>query len=138
MIAIFWRFWEEGEVFFYLKLFFYNIRLIIYFCVILSIVSAMQWSGLKMATSFSPVCPQMLPDMKRETLSAGRYNYIKRLLPFLKNQSEDCLYLNLYVPHAGESNFNLLLDGAIKVRHSKAEGIVYIYVYFSNILEIRL
>ncbi|XP_077295695.1 uncharacterized protein LOC143917932 [Arctopsyche grandis] len=63
-------------------------------------VSAMQWSGLKMATSFSPVCPQMLPDMKKETLSAGRYNYIKRLLPFLKNQSEDCLYLNLYVPHA--------------------------------------
>uniref|UniRef100_T1GP46 Uncharacterized protein n=1 Tax=Megaselia scalaris TaxID=36166 RepID=T1GP46_MEGSC len=28
----------------------------------------------------------------------GRLEYLKRLIPYLKNQSEDCLYLNIYVP----------------------------------------
>uniref|UniRef100_A0A1B0AZI2 Uncharacterized protein n=1 Tax=Glossina palpalis gambiensis TaxID=67801 RepID=A0A1B0AZI2_9MUSC len=28
----------------------------------------------------------------------GRLEYLKRLLPYLQNQSEDCLYLNIYVP----------------------------------------
>jgi hypothetical protein len=32
----------------------------------------------------------------------GRLEYLKRLLPYLKNQSEDCLYLNIYAPIQGE------------------------------------
>lgn len=36
------------------------------------------------------------------SISNGRYNQLKRLLPYLKVESEDCLYLNLYVPRLGE------------------------------------
>lgn len=51
-----------------------------------------------------PVCPQRPPDpyvanASNKRLSAARLNYLKRLTPYLGNQSEDCLYLNIYVPH---------------------------------------
>lgn len=62
------------------------------------------WQGVKMATKFASVCPQKLPEINipNNTLSKGRYDQLKRLLPYLKNESEDCLYLNLYVPSPGE------------------------------------
>uniref|UniRef100_A0A182U212 COesterase domain-containing protein n=1 Tax=Anopheles melas TaxID=34690 RepID=A0A182U212_9DIPT len=62
------------------------------------------WNGLKMATKLSPVCPQNLPSLNNanNNYSKGRYDQIKRLLPYLKVESEDCLYLNLYVPSYGE------------------------------------
>lgn len=31
----------------------------------------------------------------------GRLEYLRRLLPYLQNQSEDCLYLNIYGPVQG-------------------------------------
>lgn len=53
-----------------------------------------------MATSFSPVCPQNLPSLNnsQQHFTAGRLNHLKRLMQFLQNESEDCLFLNLYIP----------------------------------------
>lgn len=34
----------------------------------------------------------------------GRLEYLRRLFPYLKNQSEDCLYLNIYAPIQGKLN----------------------------------
>lgn len=66
-----------------------------------------QWRGVRRADTNRPVCPQNLPDVsnRREALKkmpVGRYNYLQRLIPQLKNQSEDCLYLNIYAPVRGK------------------------------------
>ncbi|KAL4720070.1 hypothetical protein ACJJTC_017892 [Scirpophaga incertulas] len=66
-------------------------------------VSAPPWPGVKMATHFGPVCPQSLPPIKKGTPpTLERQHYLAKLQTFLKNESEDCLYLNIYVPYRGE------------------------------------
>lgn len=67
-------------------------------------VSGALWHGVKVADKFGPVCPQKLPELT-DKMPKGRLEYLRRLLPYLRNQSEDCLYLNIYAPVQGESNY---------------------------------
>ena len=65
------------------------------------------WQGTKTCITMPQVCPQKLPDVsnRREALKRmpeGRYQYLQRLIPLLRNYSEDCLYLNIYVPYRGK------------------------------------
>lgn len=59
------------------------------------------WRGTRESQEFAPVCPQVVPKLQDE-MKPVRYEYLERLLPYLKNQSEDCLYLNIYTPHQAE------------------------------------
>jgi neuroligin len=66
------------------------------------------WSGTRLADTFGAVCPQRYPDISNRSaallsMPRGRYHHLKRLIPLLANQSEDCLFLNLYVPGSGKS-----------------------------------
>ena len=60
------------------------------------------WSGVRSASRAGPVCPQKLPpDDPAEALRRMprvTFERVRRLRAQLKNQSEDCLYLNVYAP----------------------------------------
>ena len=66
--------------------------------------SPLPWSDVKRANKLEAVCPQRLPSLHdpNVNINKGRYDQIKRLLPYLQRESEDCLYLNLYVTSYGE------------------------------------
>jgi len=59
-----------------------------------------RWQGVRVTRDFGPVCPQKVPDMDRltRTMPRGRLQYFRRLASVVKNQNENCLNLNLYVP----------------------------------------
>ncbi|XP_018576161.1 neuroligin-2-like [Anoplophora glabripennis] len=63
----------------------------------------LSWPGTRLADTFGAACPQRYPDVSNRTaalqfMPKGRYQYLKKLVPLLVNQSEDCLFLNIYVP----------------------------------------
>ncbi|CAD1479407.1 unnamed protein product, partial [Heterotrigona itama] len=60
-------------------------------------VTPTPWRGIKLADTMPPACPQKPPEPDSSQPRSKRA-HLKRLAPLLANQSEDCLYLNLYVP----------------------------------------
>ena len=76
-------------------------------------VTVTPWREIRSATHFGPVCPQLLPETRNETaallrMSQGRLKAIRDMKPLLTNQTEDCLYLNVYTPH---TNFTEVTPG---------------------------
>ena len=68
-----------------------------------------KWDTVKVAMKFRPVCPQRLPDIEalQKRLPIGRVEHFERLIPFLEDQAEECLNLNVYVP-TGKNALQLL------------------------------
>jgi len=63
-----------------------------------------KWDGVRVALKHRPVCPQRLPDLDQPTAGGTprrRLRHLRRLLPFIEKQSEDCLNLNIFVPLTG-------------------------------------
>lgn len=61
------------------------------------------WMGTRVADTFGPVCPQTFPPRPDPAMPTGRWGYMDRVRYSLSNQSEDCLYLNIYAPLRGKS-----------------------------------
>lgn len=74
--------------------------------------SPLPWLDVKRANRLESVCPQKLPNLNDPGgYNKGRYDQIKRLLPYLKRESEDCLHLNLYVTSFGKFRNALRWEG---------------------------
>ena len=71
--------------------------------------SPRSWDQVRRVAEFGPVCPQIIPDLSNENealrfMTVGRMNYLKKLFLYLQSdQSEDCLYLNIYAPETQSS-----------------------------------
>ena len=68
-------------------------------------VTVTPWREIRSATHYGPVCPQLLPETRNETaallkMSQGRLKAIRDMKHLLSNQTEDCLYLNVYSPRS--------------------------------------
>nr|KAG5687437.1 hypothetical protein BaRGS_031765 [Batillaria attramentaria] len=59
-----------------------------------------QWNGVLAAVEQKPVCPQLTRHEReyQHVLPEGRAAHLRNITPFLTEQTEDCLTLNLYVP----------------------------------------
>ncbi|KAF1378732.1 hypothetical protein PFLUV_G00193570 [Perca fluviatilis] len=57
------------------------------------------WSGVKNATHFMPVCPQNIHNTVPEIMMPIWFTYnLDTVATYIQDQSEDCLYLNIYTP----------------------------------------
>nr|XP_023411264.1 neuroligin-1 isoform X4 [Loxodonta africana] len=71
------------------------------------------WADVRNATQFAPVCPQNIIDgrLPEVMLPVWFTNNLDVVSSYVQDQSEDCLYLNIYVPTE---------DGEIKKKKEEA------------------
>ncbi|XP_013883096.1 neuroligin-4, X-linked [Austrofundulus limnaeus] len=60
----------------------------------------MSWPGIRNSTHFAPVCPQFLEDrfLLNDMLPVWFTANLDTVVSYVQEQSEDCLYMNIYVP----------------------------------------
>ena len=98
------------------------------------------WSGIHSTTGYGPVCPQAFPDISNASVSMTkmplrRLQYLRKIQPKLIHESEDCLYLNIYVPKGGK----LILYFSCKL-HKALDYIIYkmhVCIYISHFIFIQ-
>lgn len=68
--------------------------------------SPLPWDHILKCNRLPPACPQPLWDegnfIEKGLVPEDVEAYYKRVKPILKNQHEDCLYLNIFAPHDGK------------------------------------
>uniref|UniRef100_A0A671QJ30 Neuroligin-4, X-linked-like n=1 Tax=Sinocyclocheilus anshuiensis TaxID=1608454 RepID=A0A671QJ30_9TELE len=88
------------------------------------------WPGIRNATQFAPVCPQYLEDrlLLTDMLPVWFTANLDTVASYVHEQSEDCLYLNIYVP-TEEVDFNFHENGLTKLDAHDDTGLKPVMVY---------
>lgn len=91
-------------------------------------VTPSHWRGTRPADRLAPLCPQHVPleqlIMRNSTealkrMPLARFEWLRRMIPRASNQSEDCLYLNIYTPVI---DFRRLGGGHPKLARTRRSG----------------
>ena len=63
-------------------------------------VTPSHWRGVRMANSFGSSCPQRIPSLtiNGQKVPTGREHFLNQMKTVVQSYSEDCLYLNVYIP----------------------------------------
>lgn len=105
-------------------------------------VTPIPWNGILNATKVGPVCPQKLPNISDKNkaltqMTKERYEMLLKMFLSLQNQSENCLYLNIYAPKLSkfEQVFAILIF-LFKLRQlkGKSENILIFFFFANSIL----
>ncbi|XP_023699167.1 neuroligin-2a isoform X2 [Paramormyrops kingsleyae] len=99
------------------------------------------WQDVRNATQFAPVCPQNIHGVLPEIMLPVWFtDNLDIVAGYIQNQSEDCLYLNIYVPTEDgpltkkhdESSMNRPRDEDIRDRRKKA---VMLFIHGGSYME---
>nr|XP_027228657.1 neuroligin-4, X-linked-like [Penaeus vannamei] len=71
--------------------------------------SPLPWEDVRKCLETPPVCPQPPLDPDPSLVPPLRAAHLAAIKPLLENQSEDCLYLNIYSPHDGGGKYPVMV-----------------------------
>lgn len=92
-----------------LSFFYYRPNNILYRTRYMPPITPSAWKNIRLVDNYPPVCPQSLPHLDAGMdalfkMPRYRFSQLRNVKAFLGNYSEDCLYLNMFVPKTGENS----------------------------------
>uniref|UniRef100_A0A672IRS1 Carboxylesterase type B domain-containing protein n=1 Tax=Salarias fasciatus TaxID=181472 RepID=A0A672IRS1_SALFA len=98
----------------------------------------MSWPGIRNATQFAAVCPQFLEDrfLLNDMLPVWFTANLDTVVSYVQEQSEDCLYLNIYVPTENDvAQFSSNETGRTNIHDENGLKPVMVYIHGGSYME---